>query len=153
MAVDPDHPEREFETGKDEAWTSNMFTNASAWMANMKRMFDEYQNDSLEMSRLLRHQSVEAIGRNRQHVDKMVSDGQQHDNTRQQIATQALQNAVETANMVGKQAVRHADLSIDRQWNVDEVAGLTAKTSVQLDAFVVQLAAAVASVLKDSEKA
>jgi len=36
------------------------------------------------------------------------------------IAMQALQNAVETANMVSKQAVRHSDLSIDRQWNVDE---------------------------------
>jgi len=36
------------------------------------------------------------------------------------LATQALQNAVETANMVGKQAVRHGDLAIDRQWNVNE---------------------------------
>lgn len=38
------------------------------------------------------------------------------------IAEQALQNAVETANMVGKQAVRHGDLAIDRQWNPDEQA-------------------------------
>ena len=38
------------------------------------------------------------------------------------ISVQALQNAVETANMVGKQAVRHSDLAIDRQWNIDEQA-------------------------------
>lgn len=36
------------------------------------------------------------------------------------LAEQALQNAIETANMVGKQAVRHAEIAIDRQWNVDE---------------------------------
>jgi len=38
------------------------------------------------------------------------------------ISVQALQNAVETSNMVGKQAVRHGDLAIDRQWNIDEQA-------------------------------
>ncbi len=36
------------------------------------------------------------------------------------VCLQALQNSVETANMVSKQAVRHADLAVDRQWNVDE---------------------------------
>jgi len=77
--------------------------------ANMKRTYDEYQQESLE-----------SIKRNRAYVDKVISDAQQYDNQRQNIANQALQNAVETANMVGKQAVRHSDLAIDRQWNVDE---------------------------------
>jgi hypothetical protein len=36
------------------------------------------------------------------------------------LAVQALQNAVETANMVSKQAVRHSDFAIDRQWNLNE---------------------------------
>jgi hypothetical protein len=35
----------------------------------------------------------------------------------QQVALRALSNAVETDNMVSKQAVRHGDLAIDRQWN------------------------------------
>ena len=34
-----------------------------------------------------------------------------------QIASQALQNAVETANMVGKQAIRHADVAADALWD------------------------------------
>lgn len=36
------------------------------------------------------------------------------------IAEQSLQNAVETANMVGKQAVRHSDISCDKTWNKEE---------------------------------
>jgi hypothetical protein len=84
---------------------------------NQKRTYDEYQQVSLDMQRKL----------NDFHM-KIVSDAQQHDNTRQTIANQALQNAVETANMVGKNAVthmgdtnaqkvRHADIAIDHQWN------------------------------------
>lgn len=97
--------EREFETLGDEfykAASMNMYN-------NMKRTYDEYQ-----------HESLESIKRNRSYVDKLLSDAQTHDNTKQNIANQALQNAVETANMVSKQAVRHSDIAIDRQWNVDE---------------------------------
>ena len=36
------------------------------------------------------------------------------------LTTQALQNSIETANMISKQAVRHNEIAIDRQWNVDE---------------------------------
>jgi hypothetical protein len=108
--------EREFEVGKDEAW-----------FANIKRTYDEFQQESLE-----------TIRGNRSYVSKVISDAQQNDQVRQNIANQALQNAVETANMVGKQtlrhsdniietanmtgkqAARHADVAIDRQWNVDE---------------------------------
>jgi len=64
------------------------------------------------------------------------------------LATQALQNAIETANMVSKQAVRHSDIAIDRQWNVDEVSTLTAKSGVEADAVIAALVAAVARELK-----
>lgn len=89
-----------------------------AWMANVKRTYDEYQQESLE-----------SIKRNRTIVDKLISDAQQYDNQRQHIANQALQNAVETANMVSKQAVRHGDVAIDRQWNIDE-QGYTAASVI-----------------------
>jgi hypothetical protein len=113
--------EKEFEIGKDESW-----------FANIKRTYDEFQ-----------HESLESVRRNRSYVDKVVSDAQQSDNVRQNIANQALQNSVETANMVAKQALRHGDLAIDRQWNVDEVAQLVAKTPVFLDAISAAVAAAV----------
>jgi hypothetical protein len=42
------------------------------------------------------------------------------------VAQKVSEQSAETANMVGKQAVRHGDLAIDRQWNVDE-QGYTAE--------------------------
>lgn len=92
------HIEREFETMSDEffkAGSMNMYN-------NMKRTYDEYQ-----------HESLESIRRNRAYVDKVLSDSQA-------LTTQAMQNAVETANAIGKQALRHEALAADRQWNVDE---------------------------------
>jgi len=81
--------------------------------ANAKRTYDEYQ-----------HESLADIRANRQKADDL-----------HELSVQAMQNAIETANLVGKnatiasnlintQAVRHGDLSIDRQWNVDEVAAM-----------------------------
>jgi len=64
------------------------------------------------------------------------------------IATQALQNAVETANMVSKQAVRHSDLAIDRQWNVNETdyaAVEILRSNTFKDAIASAVAAAVAA--------
>ena len=93
--------------GTDEAYT-----------VNLKRLVE----DALSISCEVAATGVESIKRNRSYVDKVLADAQQNDNVRQNIATQALQNAVETANMVGKQAVKHADLACDRMWNVDEQA-------------------------------
>lgn len=71
-----------------------------------------------------------------------------------QLTTQALQNAIETHNMVAKQAVRHADIAIDGQWNpVQQGAGdtLTARAvsidDVSLKAIGAVVAAAVANAL------
>lgn len=118
--------EREFEVGKDESW-----------FANIKRTYDEYQ-----------HESLESIKRNRTHVDKYITDAQQYDNQRQNIANQSLQNAVETANMIGKQGVRHSDLAIDRQWNLDEstyVVGQILKSEVFQQALAAAAVTAVAA--------
>ena len=114
--------EQAFEIGMDEAWK-----------ANLKRTYDEYQQESLESIRQMRAYAL-----------KILSDAQQGDNAKQNIATQALQNAVETANMVGKQAVRHGDLAIDRQWNVDEVAEALTKSQVFKDAIAAAVAGAAA---------
>ena len=121
--------EREFEIGKDESWS-----------ANLKKLFDEFLQAEME-----------SIHRNRTIIDKLLSDAQQNDNARQNIANQALQNAVETANMTSKQAVRHGDLAIDRQWNVDE-QGLAVKAIVQSQTFKDAIAATVAAVISETAK-
>ena len=119
-----------------------------AWLANIKRTYDEYQQESLETIR--QHRTL---------FDKLLTDAQQFDNQRQVIANQALQNAVETANMTGKQAVRHSDIAIDQQWNLEpsEAAGeAVVLRSVTIDdaslkAIGVIVAAAVADALTKSE--
>ena len=109
------------------------------WFANIKRTYDEFQQESLESIREMRTLFT-----------KFVTDAQQHDNQRQGIANQALQNAVETANLTGKQAVRHGDIAIDRQWNLDEVSHLAAGSTVNVEALAAAVAVAVAKVLQPS---
>ncbi len=128
--------ERGYKIGMDEAWKVNLKALWDFTFANMKRTYDEYQQVSLE-----------SIKNQQKYQEKVLSDAQQNDNARQNIANQSLQNAVETANMVSKQAVRHADIAIDRQWNVDEVAELVANTSTFKDAIAAAVAAAVNSAL------
>lgn len=66
-----------------------------------------------------------------------------------QIRFQAAQNAVETANMIAKDAVKSQQVQTDRVWNIDEVSQLSAKSGVQADAFVAILADRVASILSE----
>ena len=115
-----------------ERLTKESIDNAAMLFSNQKRTYDEYQQESLE-----------SIKRNRSYVDKILSDAHGYDNGARNIANQALQNAVETANLVGKQAVRHGDISIDRQWNVDE-QGYTAENILRDSTFKEAIAAAVA---------
>jgi len=67
---------------------------SEAWQANMKRMYDEYQRLSLD-----------GVDKNRVAFDNV-----------QNVALQALQNAVETANMISKQAIAHRDIAINSEW-------------------------------------
>jgi len=137
-AGQPNVGEREFEVGGDESWKSTQHSQTDAWFANVKRTYDEYQGESLE-----------GIRQNRAYITKVLSDAQQHDNARQEIANQALQNAVETANMIGKQSVRHCDIAIDRQWNVDE-QGYTAADILRDATFKDAIAAAVAEAVQNT---
>ena len=137
----PNRGEREFEVGKDESWFATIKNEHDVVFANVKRTYDEYQQESLE-----------SIKVNRSYTQKVLSDAQQYDNQRQNIANQALQNAVETANMIGKQGARHADLAIDRQWNVDE-QGYTAENILQQDTAQQAIQMAAVAIAKEIAKA
>ena len=101
--------ERMGDIGGTERIEKESMDDSGVLFSNQKRTYDEYQ-----------HESLETMKRLRGYAEKILSDAQIHDNAKQNVANQALQNAVETANMVSKQAVRHGDIAIDRQWNVDE---------------------------------
>jgi hypothetical protein len=117
--------ESDQDVGADEAVAAAIANDVLAYLANGKRTADEYQQESL--------------------TD--IRRGRQHANNVDNLAVQALQNAVETANMVSKQAVRHSDIAIDRQWNVDEVSTLTAKSGVEADAIMAVLVNQIAEKL------
>jgi len=95
--------EREFEVGKDEAW-----------FANIKQTYDVQQN-----------LVVNALKQATQELAQTNAQTAAHTANVNGLALQAMQNAIETANAVSKQAVRHADIAIDHQWNVDEQAVAT----------------------------
>ena len=125
--------EREFETGLDE-----FFKNASQInFLNAKRTYDEYQQESLS-----------SVRENRTIVNRIGTLAIDHDNQVRNVALQALQNAVETANMIGKQGVRHSDIAIDRQWNVDE-QGFTVAEILRDEAFKQAIVAAVAMAVQE----
>ena len=121
--------------GGTERLEKESMDNSAVLFSNQKRTYDEYQ-----------HESLESIKRNRSYVDKVLSDSQGWDNGARNIANQALQNAVETANIVGKQAARHSDLAIDRQWNVDE-QGFTVAEILRDETFKQAIVAAVTEVV------
>lgn len=94
----PNQGEREFETGTDEFFKAHSELTA----ANAKRTYDAYQDLDLVLAR-----------RSQLQFDQL-----------QNVALQALQNSVETSNMVAKQAVRHADVAADALWT-DELNPVT----------------------------
>lgn len=94
----PNNGEREFETGTDEFFKAHSELTA----LNGKRTYDAYQDLDLQIAR-----------RSQLQFDQI-----------QNVALQALQNSVETANMVAKQAVRHADVAADALWT-DELNPIT----------------------------
>ena len=126
--------------GGGERYTKENADNAGILFANTKRTFDEYQ-----------HESLESVRRNRSYVDKSLSDAHEYSMQKHNIANQALQNAVETANMVGKRAVTHFDVATDRTWNVDE-QGYTVNEILRSDTYKEAIAAAVAMAITEVNK-
>ena len=127
--------ESEFETGNDEFFKKSSQSSAlesDILFANMKRTYDEFQ-----------HESLTDVRETRELFQRLAQNAVSHDENIQNVSLQALQNAVETANMVGKQAVRHGDVAIDRQWNVDE-QGYTVAEILRDETFKDAIAAAVA---------
>ena len=120
--------------GEDSTFNAERFAgdpNTRAWDTNLKRTYDEYQDLALTAAR-----------RSQVNYDQLNN-----------VALQALQNAVEAANLAGHQAVkhtsdtdaqkvRHADIAIENQWESGaEVSG---------EAVIAALAAALAARLNQA---
>ena len=141
--------EREFETGKDERSAEEQLNAKELFLSNQKLTYDQL----LEVL-------MTSVRNNATHVQKLLVDAAQFDNARQVIANQALNKMVENGDMftkqayrhtefIGTQGVRHGDLSIDRQWNVDE-QGYTVQDILQDQTFKDGIAAAVSVGIADA---
>ena len=145
--------ESEFETGTDEGFKNLSQLNgilAQLNYLNSKRSYDEYQ-----------HESLRDIRSNATLVNRMATLATDHDGQVRNIAIQALQNAVETANMVGKNAVvnldnvqkqhtAHRDVATDNLWNPIQQGTADAVTTRAItldDASLKAIGAAVAAAL------
>lgn len=133
---------------------------AEAYLLNMKKLVA----DELDHAANLRASAADSIGRRAKNADDF--DGQLR-----AVALQAVQNAVQASQRINADSidskvrlqhyaesevartVRHSDLAIDRQWNVDEVAELVAKTPVFLDAISGAVAAGVAKAISETKPA
>lgn len=118
--------EREYQRAATEQNPQKGENEYEAWFSNQKLTYDQH----LE---LLAAQARRAQG----HYDSLVTGERQHRAELERVSLQALQNAVETANMVskqavrhqentietanlrGKDAVRHSQIATDRQWNTE----------------------------------
>lgn len=151
--------------GQAEAYIKSLKSDGDAAAINMKRLVEMALNrDAVALTSHQRHE------RNAEDFDHAL----------RQTALQAVQAAVSLQNRVNNSSVdldtrvknlsvdhdarvralqegelartvRHSDLAIDRQWNVDEVAQLVAKTPVFLDAIAAAVAAAVTQSMANKE--
>jgi hypothetical protein len=86
---------------------------AAAWPANVKRTYEEYQDLALTAAR-----------RSQSNFDQLNN-----------VALQAMQNAVTTADMVAKQAIKHSDIAATTNLGVGVAAeSVAAVITKSLDA-------------------
>ena len=106
---------RDEDVGGGERYTVTNSDHQDLLFSNMKRTYDEFQQESLQ-----------TIRENRTHFNNAMEDARTLNNQLMQnavaVAQKVSEQCAETGNMVAKQAVRHSDIAIDRQWNVDEQA-------------------------------
>ncbi len=128
----PTGREREFQRSASEINPQKGEDNYQAWFNNAKLTYDSHLDILTTTSR-----------RSQDHYDALVTGERTHRGELERISLQALQNAVETANMIskqavrssenaietanlrGKDAVRHSQIATDQQWNTEpsEAAG------------------------------
>ncbi|MCK4500571.1 hypothetical protein KAU11_08735 [Candidatus Babeliales bacterium] len=83
--------EREFEVGMDEFFKGLSGPNLAAWIANMKRTYDEYQDLGVKSAR-----SQSKI------ADRICQDSENFSEQLRGLAVQSLQNSIENANFAAK---------------------------------------------------
>jgi len=103
-----------------------------AWAANNKRTYDTYQQEDLESMRLARRTAEQLAQAHTDHVRDLHFQ-----------ITRMHTNAVTHDTDLNTQKIRHNDLSVDRIWNVDEVARLVTNSATFQDAVAAAVIAGI----------
>lgn len=110
---------------------------------NAKRTYDLHQSEDLKTTGQARSLDLQVQSQDLSAKQKL-----------DQLHFQAVQNAIETANMVAKQAVRHSDIAIDNEWEPTEegVANALQTRAVSIDdASLKAIGAMVSSILSQAQ--
>jgi hypothetical protein len=108
---------RETDIGEGERATKENLSESGVLFSNQKRTMDEYQKISLEHSQNAQQAFQQATMNLQGQLAQLNAVTLQAIQNSVVVTAEAHQNAVETANMTGKQAVKHADLAADALWN------------------------------------
>ena len=103
---------------------------------NMKRMYDEYQALGLDGSK--RSQSFH---------DMLSTYFLARIAEMDKLSTLSISNAIDTANLINKQAAAHRDIAIDNQWGIDQSAYFLTKDQTFQSAIEAAVAKAVNSAM------
>ena len=122
----------------DEALKRGMVGDTHSWEANKKRTYDEYQDANLERIKIANEQAR----RDSIYVEQLRA--------RSLISLDNLTNNVHTTDA---QTIRHGDLAIDRQWNIDEVAAYVEKILANMGVSDVGLGKIIEQITKNRAKA
>jgi hypothetical protein len=126
------------DVGLGENLSRSLVNDGDSWAANKKRTYDEFQDLALNHARM----NQEYLSRSRDHYDRLVSNSLDHVKDVQHLALQSLRGSHNEHN-----------IAVDREWNVDEVAELVAKTPVFQDAIAGAVAAGVAKAIDAAKSA
>ena len=144
----PDATTRE-ERRDDEAWEESFDRET---LAKLNKLFLEFGDLATERRAISADQRAESFSRSRSAFDEVLSEFRTHAANLNNVALQATQNAVETANMVAKRAMDSHDLAQDRKWNIDEVSRLSTDADVNTSAIRSVILEVLAEMAKTAAK-
>lgn len=132
-----------------EAQDRAVFGDNSSWSHNLKRLADVYTSRDLELAReyedlnLQRARNAQTLWENT-YGQLLLDQAEIRRRSLAQFDDRSL-----ASHQENQRTVRQGDLASDRQWNIDEVSDLSAKSGLQADAIAATVIKAIADALSD----
>ena len=136
-----------------EAFTSGIVNETRAYNHNLKRLIEVYQQLDLKLAQDYADLGVERARKAQTMWEDTHSELQKDLAEIRGRRMKQFDDAATVSFQEAQRTVREGDLANDRQWNIDEVSDLSAKSGLQADAIAATIIKAVADALaKQVEK-